>query len=106
MNHFSIITADATFKAFDSGPETITGIILIKNVIKTEGDSLRDFISDDIIFGKNALTITPPAATDLGKGDGVAITNARFLGGNDLNGVFEFIPPGKYNIAFPYWFKA
>jgi len=106
FNQKTIITADATRKTYDNGPEIILGIIFIRNVVKSEGDSLRNYITDTAIFGKNPFTITPPPATDLGNGDGNALSVAYYNGGRDLKGVLELIRPQRYNIKFPYWYKV
>ena len=106
FNQSTIITANASWKTYDNGPEVIIGEIFLRNVLKSEGDSLRDYLTYTAIFGKNSFTITPPDYTDLGKADGVALTNAYFNGGKDLAGVFELIRPQRYNIKFPYWWKV
>jgi len=105
LNQETLITADGGHVTYDNGPNILIGSILIKNVSKTEGDNLRDFIKDTAIFQKTSFTIDPPAATDLGEGDGTAIATAFFNGGNDIERVFEYIAPGRYNITFPYWKK-
>jgi len=102
MNQKSRLTSDGTVRTYDSGPILIVGIIELRNVIKSEGDSLRTYITDTAIYRLNSFTITPPAATDLGSGDGVALTTCYYNGAQSLSGVFDYIAPGKYNISFPY----
>ena len=102
LNHKSRLVADGTRRTYDNGPEIIKGTIILRNVLKSEGDSLRTYLTDTAIYQKNSFTITPPANTDLGAGVGTALTGCYYDGGNNIDGVFEYIAPGKYNIKFPY----
>jgi hypothetical protein len=102
-NQYTRITADGGRKTYDNGPTVLTGTLVLKAVAKSEGDILRTYITDTAVFGKNSFTITPPANTDLGAGDGVAITTAYFEG-DSLEGVFQLSPNGLlYTITLPYW---
>ena len=101
-----IITADGGHVVYDSGFNELKGVIVLNNVSKAEGDSLRTYITGTAVYEQNSFTITPPANTDIGGGVGTALTSCYFDGGSDLDGVFEFVAPGSYNIQFPYWKKV
>jgi len=101
FNQYKVETADAGWVVYNNGPKLIRGNLILKNVDKSESDLLRTFLTDTAVFQKNSFIITPPAATDLGKGDGNAIT-VFYTGGADLAGVFTFIPPGRNDIQIPY----
>ena len=103
-NQASLDMADAALKTYDGGPTVIHGKIILKGVLKSEGDALRDYLTDTAIFQKSTFTITPKAGgnTDLGAGTATALQNCNYEGGNDLSGVFTLVPPGRYDIEFPY----
>jgi len=101
-NQSALDMADASIKVYDGGPTVVHGKLIIKGVLKSEGDSLRTYLTDTAIFQKNTFTITPPSNTDIGGGTGTALQNCTFDGGNDLKGVFVLVPPGRYDIEFPY----
>jgi len=101
FNQYKVETADGGWVVYDNGPTLIEGILLLKNVSKTESDDLRTFLTGTAVYQKTSFIITPPSATDLGKGDGAAIT-VFYSGGPDLQGVFNFIPPGRNDIKIPY----
>ena len=101
FNQFTVETADGAWVPYDNGPNVIEGILILKNVDKTESDNLRTYLRDIALFQKNSFAVTPPSNTDLGKGAGVAIT-VYYTGGPDLRGVFTFIPPGRNDIKIPY----
>jgi len=105
-NQSALETADGGLAVYDNGPSVVRGTINIKSVSKSEGDALRTFLTTSAICQKNAMTITPPANTDLGNGNGVAITNVNFDGGQSLAGVFTLIPPGIYDVSIPYRYKV
>jgi len=101
FNQYRVQTADGGWVVYDNGPSLIEGILILKNVIKSESDSLRTFLTGTAVYEKTSFIITPPSNTDLGKGDGSAIT-VFYSGGSDLKGVFTFIPPGNNDIKIPY----
>jgi hypothetical protein len=102
-NHEKSETADGGNVTYDNGPTIIKGNIVIKNVSKAEADALKHFLTDHAIYTKNAMTITPPTNTDVGAGNGTALTSAYFDGENSLEGVIDGPnPPGIYDINFPY----
>lgn len=107
LNQETKITADGGHVTYDNGPNVLIGNIMVKNILKSEADTLRTFIKDTAIFQKVSFTINISTLTntDLGEGSGTNITNAFFDGGTDLNGVFELIAPGTFNLNFPYWKK-
>lgn len=102
FNQSSVECADAARAVYDNGPTVIKGTIILKGVLKSEGDALRTYLTGTAIFEKNSFTITPPANTNLGAGDGVALTSAYYDGGPTLEGVFTLTGGGLYDIAFPY----
>jgi hypothetical protein len=101
LNQFSIMTADGSHKTYDNGPSLVKGILILRHVVKSEGDSLRTYLESTAYMGKVSFTITPPANTNLGKGDGTAIT-VYYDGGASLEEVFTLIAPGHYDINIPY----
>jgi len=103
LNQYTQGTADGGRNTYDNGPNILKGTIVLRNVSKANGDALRTYLTDTAIFGKNSFTITPPASTDLGSGVGTAVTLAFYDGGTNLDGVFEYIAPGIYNINLSYW---
>ena len=106
INQHTRMTATADRVTYDSSSKIIRGTILLKNVAKSEGDSLRTYLEDTAEYGLNSFTIDPPAGVDLGAGDGTALTLCFYDGGPTLEGVFDLIPPGFYNITLPYWKKG
>lgn len=105
MNQMTQITADGGHVTYDNGPTILRGVIILNNVSKTEGDNFRTWLTGTAIYSKTSFTITPPSATDLGAGAGIALTTAYYDGGPTIEGVFSYIAPGIYNIKFPYWKK-
>jgi len=101
LNQYTEETADGGRVTYDNGPTITKGTIIIRNVAKTEADNLATYLTGTAIYGKNSMTIDPPANTDLGAGAGTAIT-AYYDGGNTLEGVFQMITATLYNINFPY----
>lgn len=101
-NQIKLDMADAAIKVYDNGPTVIHGKIILKGVLKSEGDALRTYLTDTAIFQKSTFTITPPSNTDVGAGDGAALSNCSYDGGADLKGIFVLVPPGRYDIEFPY----
>lgn len=108
MNQKTIITADAGHVTYDNGPNVIRGIILIRNVVRTEGDSLIAYVRDTAVFQKNSFTINISTLTntDLGAGKGTNITTVYWAGGNTLKNYFRFSLPDNYEVRFPYWKAA
>lgn len=103
FNQSKVETADGGHATYDNGPNVILGNILIKNVARSEAESLRTYLTDTAIFQLNSFTITPQASgeTDLGKGQGTAI-QAFYDGGSDINGVFSLRAPDLFDIQIPY----
>ncbi len=106
FNQFTIVTADAGRVTYDNGPDVVQGMLVIKNVAKSEGDSLRTFLTDTAVFGLNFFQLIPPPITDLGRGPGVLLNNVFFIGGTNLKGVLDLKPPSFYDVSLPYWFRV
>jgi len=104
LNQFELDTVDGGTVVYSAGPNKCTGLILLKNLSYADGLELYEWIRDDIDCAKSRFTIAAVANLNLGKGKNTAITNARWAGGPDLKGYFEFVPPGFYNVKFPYTF--
>ena len=100
VNQYSVVTADGGFKTWDAGPTVIEGIIIINNILKSQGDDLRDLLSVTALFASSVVDITPPANTDLGGGAGGQITANIPI--SDLKDVLTLVPPGRYNLRLPY----
>jgi len=102
-NQYAVETADAGFVVYDNGPNLIFGTLIIRNVAKSEGDDLRDYLKDTAVFQQTSFLITPESGgdTNLGKGDG-AVIGVYYNGGPDLDGVFTLVSPGYYTITLPY----
>lgn len=96
-------TADGGHIVYDNGPSVVLGTILIKNVIRSEAESLRTYLEGTAVYQLNSFTMTPVSGgeTDLGKGQGTAI-QVFFDGGSDLSGVFSLRAPDLFDIQFPY----
>ena len=105
LNQYGVDTADGKRSVYDNGPTIVKGVLILRNVSKTEGDSLRTWLigtsTVQAKFGAQTFDITPPSATDLGKGAGTAIT-VYYDGEEDIDGVLDFHAPGQYDITFPY----
>lgn len=103
FNQDKVETADGGWVAYDNGPNVILGSVLIKNVARSEAESLRTYLRDTAKFQLNSFTITPKAGgeTDLGKGQGNPI-QAFYDGGPDFSGVFQLRAPDLYDIQLPY----
>jgi len=104
LNQITLKTADGGRATYDNGPTILRGNIVLNLVVKSEGDSLRTYLTGTAVYGKNSFTITPPSNTNLGSGTGTAVTTAYFDGGDSLEGVFQPSANGLlYTINFPYW---
>ena len=107
MNQYTVVSADGTRTTYDNGPTILKGVLVLKLVAKSEGDSLRTYLTGTAAYCQNSFSITPTTNTDLGSGAGVAVTSAYYDGGNTLDGVFQLSPNGTmYTITFPYWKKV
>jgi len=102
INQYSNETADGGETVYDGGPSILKGEITFLNVLKSEGDAFRTFITDNLVYRKNTCDITPPTNTDFGNGDGVAVEDVRYNGPSSLDGLFTYHSPGLYDIVFPY----
>lgn len=101
FNQTKADTADGGLIVNDNGPDILEGMLVLTNVDKTEAASLRTYLTGTAIYSKNSFNITPPANTDLGNGNGTLIA-VNYVGEPSLAGVFDYIPPGMYNIRIPY----
>jgi len=101
LNQSRIETADGGFVVVDNGPDVVEGVLVLVNVDKTEAESLRTYLTGTAVYCKNSFTMTPPANTDLGNGNGTAIT-VNLFSDPTMGGIFDFIAPGMYNIRLPY----
>ena len=102
LNQSTVRTADGGTCTYDNGPEEIRGVLFIRNVPKAEKDSLMSYLRNTAIYGLNSFTITPPSGTDIGAGNGVALSNCYFDGDPTLEGVFTWNPPGVFDVKLPY----
>lgn len=104
LNQYTLTTVDGGRATYDNGPTILRGTLALRLVAKSEGDSLRTYLTGTAVYGKNSFTITPPSNTDLGSGDGVALTNCYYDGGESLEGILTLTPNGAYyTINLPYW---
>lgn len=106
INQFTRYTADGGESTYDNGADILKGIVLIKNVTKAEGKAFKTWLTDVAVYQLNSFSITPPPNTDIGNGDGIALTNCNYAGGNTTKGVVVFKAPGWYDITFPYRWKV
>jgi len=104
LNQSEQVLVDGSAVVYDAGPTWCHGLLILKHVSYAEGNDFRTWIRDSIIFAYNRFTISAVSRVDLGKGKGIAITNARYDGGQSLKGVFQHIAPDMYNIKLPYRF--
>jgi len=89
---------------FDNSRTILRGVLELRYVDKAEADALRDLITNTIRFGRFDFDIVPEAFNDLGLGDGVTITDARFDGDTTTQDVIKPIGKAyKFNISFPYY---
>jgi len=95
---------DGSTIVYDAGPTWCHGVLVLKHASYSDGAALRAWIRDSIIFAFNRFTISAVSGADFGLGKGVVITNARYDGGSNMDGVFQYIAPDMYNIKFPYRF--
>ena len=104
LNQKTLFTADGGRATYDNGPTILRGIIVLNLVVRSEGDTLRDYITGTAVWEENSFTIEPPTNTDLGAGAGTNVTSAYFDGGISLETVFQPSANGLlYTINFPYW---
>ena len=101
LNQWEQRTADGTDVVTDAGPNKIRGVLILKNISKAHGDSLRTWLYNTAIFAKNPIRITPPAGVDLGGGDATALV-CRLDMGQNIKGCLELVPPGNYNAKINY----
>ena len=104
LNQYEVITADGGNVVYDNGPTMCHGVMIMKGVSYTHGNNLRTWLKSYAIWAYNTFTISAISNVDLGKGKNTAITLARYDGGSNLSGVFEFVAPGIYNVRLPYRF--
>ena len=99
------LTGANSYLSYDiSGANIVTGTIKMKNVSRADGYLLETFIHQRMLFKHVPFSITcnPGTLINLGLGDNTAITNARY---NSFDtDIFEQVPPGLFNIEFPYTF--
>jgi len=87
----------------NTGLERIKGEIILKGVLPAQAEALRTALRTTIDYQYGVFTISGLGAnTDVGAGRGVSIADVT-LDGTSLAGVFEYIPPGKYNIKIGYF---
>jgi hypothetical protein len=114
LNQIEQKAADGTDIIIDLGPTEIRGALIIKGASLTDGEALRTWLETKTVFAKETFTISGVSEVNLGNGPGVAIStaaeplpttsNARYNGGPTLEGVFEKVAPGVFNIKLPYRF--
>jgi hypothetical protein len=104
INQISLQTADGGLVTFDSGVTVCHGILVMKGVSYTHGESLKTFIKDNIIFSKYAFTIGAVVNLDLGNGKNVAVT-ANVDSDPSTKDMFSFVAPGNYDVKIPYRFR-
>jgi len=97
-----LVTGDTI--VYDAGPTRVHGVLVMKNVSYTDGESLRAWISGNIKFAYNRFTIAPLSAVNLGNGKNTAVTNCRYDGKQSMADVFKYVAPGIYTINFPFRF--
>ena len=103
INQSTVQLADGSWVTYDNGANILMGTIQLKNVSGAQAESFRTWLISTAVFEKNSFTITPPANTDLGSGDGVAITTAFYDGGPTTDGVLFFAGNSNtYDITFPF----
>jgi hypothetical protein len=101
LNQYEQTTVDGVDRVYDGGPTQVHGVILIKNIAWAQGEDIKTFIRENMVFAKNEITITPPSHINLGEGDGVSIT-CRYDGGQDIKGILTPSAPGVWQLEFPY----
>lgn len=110
LNQFELLTADGGDIVYDNGPLVANCTLIIKGVSYTDGDAFRTWCKTKIIFAANKFKMSAVAGVDLGMGKNTAVQTsggsyiARYNGGQDLNGVLEYVAPDQFNITFPYRF--
>jgi hypothetical protein len=104
INHLKVDLSDGTDIVYFGGITRIVGNIELKGVSYSQGNALRNWIINYASYQENTFTISAIVNVDLGRGLNTALTLVKF-GKTDLEGVFEYIAPGMFNINFPYYFK-
>jgi len=103
-NQSSHRTGDGTLVTYNpAGLSVVTGVIIMKGVLLSEGNALKTWLHDKAIFGLNKFTITPPTGVDLGLGVSTNVTLCDFVGTDDSS-VFRHKVPSIFLIKFPYTF--
>jgi hypothetical protein len=111
LNQRELKTADGADIVKDNGPTEMHGVMVLKNVSVANAQTLRTWLYTYAVFAKNTFTVAAVTGVDWGNGSGKAIstaetpattTNARYDGGATLEGVFEYVAPGIYNVRLPY----
>jgi hypothetical protein len=102
LNHFILPIVDGTEKVYDAGPYKIYGTILMKDISVTHKDDFIEWLTEDVILDKNRFTLSALTGINWGLGLNTQVTNCRYSGGSDTEGIFEHLAPGIYNMSFEY----
>lgn len=95
---------DGQWLTYDSGRTIVNGVLVLDQVIQSEADALRDYITNTLLFKKFSFAITPPSFWDCGAGDGVEVTNCTLdTPDASTQGIFTQIGRlRRYKITLPY----
>lgn len=105
LNTSNVETADGGLITTTSGVKLVEGEIHIKNVSKSDGEVLRHFLLEHVLYGTYKFTISAVVNLNLGTGDNTAVTNAQCPATDDAS-IFTYVVPGQYDIILPYRAKA
>lgn len=104
INQKSQRSTTGNYFTYDNSRTILRGFIEIRYITKSEADELRNFITDSIRFGRLNFDIIPDSFVDLGLGEGVTITDARFDSGTSTQDIIKPIgKANKFNVSFPYY---
>lgn len=116
-NQVSVKTLDGTQSTFDIGPTLVEGILLAKNIRMRTSNDIISFFETVTVFKQYSFTINQFAAypdvalasgsgVDLGSGKGVTVSGVYLrMDEASLDGIFELVAPGYYNMTLPYWYR-
>ena len=104
FNQSALRIATGEYRVYDTGNNVVMGEMVAKNVSYEDGELLRAWIREKIVFQLKQFSIvldTSCEEVNLGNGKGIDIVDASFTSDTDKS-VFKYSAPGLYKLKFPY----
>lgn len=104
-NQASHRTTDGIFRTFTNGIKVTKGMVIMKGLTKTMGESLLAWFRDTIIYKEHKFNIELLGnQINLGNGIGQDVFDCSYPK-SDSEGLYSQHAPGFYNFKIPYTFR-